>query len=728
MYTLTLTKLTALTNSLTVENSALAISKLALAKVTGAATASLKLFMLSIKALKAVLKAFFISNPFGWILAAVTGLIYGITKLISSFQRLKQVKKDFAENQFNFRYTPPSIDLEQFESDLQALQNRLGEKTDLMKNEQEKELEALRSLQQRKQAIAKVDYEVELNVWREFLAKKAITLEQYEARVNYINEQWTVKNEQISQEFQTKESQLLEIQQQERNEQQLEEYRNSVEIAQMRYRLELISQADLKNVINDYYQWTKNVYAQDSREYLKALETRRNAEVTPRDDQLERLKESLKNETELLIKRQQDELLLINERLEKRVINQEEFNELELNLISRHQEQLNSIAKKDFEHNLRLAEQKYQLGLNSLTEIELMTRNYYNWVIEQYDQDSKEYLDALNMKNNAEKKVNDERMRLINENFNQQMTMYDLNLINLEEMRIAHQNYVKSLIEIRDNVDELSSEYQELTIKITQANNKMKNMETAFPGEQLKLALEQLKEQIGILGDAALAAIQSIENGMVTMFSKMIVEGEKFKDVMKSMWKSLVTAIINEISKAITKWMIFKALTAAGGAPALPFFGFKDGGFVTPVKANTGGFISGAGTATSDSIPAMLSNGEYVINAHKTNIFKPLLDLINYAPLHKLANLQSFIWKPDLPRLNIPLTPKFAYNTGGYVNGGFNLGNLQKSIELMSAKLENRLIALEKKDYQVLVKTNFKGVEFAREIDRAQEAYRHSIV
>lgn len=34
-----------------------------------------------------------------------------------------------------------------------------------------------------------------------------------------------------------------------------------------------------------------------------------------------------------------------------------------------------------------------------------------------------------------------------------------------------------------------------------------------------------------------------------------------------------------------------------------------------PIKAATGGYISGSGTATSDSIPAMLSNGEYVMRA-----------------------------------------------------------------------------------------------------------------
>jgi hypothetical protein len=42
-----------------------------------------------------------------------------------------------------------------------------------------------------------------------------------------------------------------------------------------------------------------------------------------------------------------------------------------------------------------------------------------------------------------------------------------------------------------------------------------------------------------------------------------------------------------------------------------------------------GGFVSGAGTARSDSIPAMLSNGEYVINARATAQNRELLDSIN---------------------------------------------------------------------------------------------------
>lgn len=55
--------------------------------------------------------------------------------------------------------------------------------------------------------------------------------------------------------------------------------------------------------------------------------------------------------------------------------------------------------------------------------------------------------------------------------------------------------------------------------------------------------------------------------------------------------------------------------------------GFASGGLVG--KFAPGGYVSGLGTARSDSIPAMLSNGEYVINARATAQNRSLLDAIN---------------------------------------------------------------------------------------------------
>lgn len=50
-----------------------------------------------------------------------------------------------------------------------------------------------------------------------------------------------------------------------------------------------------------------------------------------------------------------------------------------------------------------------------------------------------------------------------------------------------------------------------------------------------------------------------------------------------------------------------------------------------------GGRIVGPGTGTSDSITAMVSNGEYIINAKATKANLPLLEAINSGKLPKFA-------------------------------------------------------------------------------------------
>lgn len=67
---------------------------------------------------------------------------------------------------------------------------------------------------------------------------------------------------------------------------------------------------------------------------------------------------------------------------------------------------------------------------------------------------------------------------------------------------------------------------------------------------------------------------------------------------------------------ALSASLALETMSVSGG---IGIFGFA-----------SGGYISGPGTSTSDSIPAMLSNGEYVINADAVSrVGAPLLDAIN---------------------------------------------------------------------------------------------------
>lgn len=88
-----------------------------------------------------------------------------------------------------------------------------------------------------------------------------------------------------------------------------------------------------------------------------------------------------------------------------------------------------------------------------------------------------------------------------------------------------------------------------------------------------------------------------------------------------------VTGALSALSaSAIAASIALKSISASSGGFGSLLFRAK-GGFV---KAATGGAIYGAGTATSDSIPAMLSNGEYVIKAAAVKrLGVPFLDALN---------------------------------------------------------------------------------------------------
>lgn len=67
------------------------------------------------------------------------------------------------------------------------------------------------------------------------------------------------------------------------------------------------------------------------------------------------------------------------------------------------------------------------------------------------------------------------------------------------------------------------------------------------------------------------------------------------------------------------------------------------------IKAADGGLIRGPGDERSDSIPAMLSDGEFVVNARSTRLFQPLLAAINSSadiPGFAMGGLAS---KKDMP-------------------------------------------------------------------------------
>ena len=92
----------------------------------------------------------------------------------------------------------------------------------------------------------------------------------------------------------------------------------------------------------------------------------------------------------------------------------------------------------------------------------------------------------------------------------------------------------------------------------------------------------------------------------------------------KADFRGLAASILQDSSRMLIKMALFNAMKAAMGAWG---GGFRDGGMVQ--QFSNGGAVWGAGTSTSDSIPALLSNGEFVVNAAATRRHRALLEAVN---------------------------------------------------------------------------------------------------
>jgi hypothetical protein len=96
---------------------------------------------------------------------------------------------------------------------------------------------------------------------------------------------------------------------------------------------------------------------------------------------------------------------------------------------------------------------------------------------------------------------------------------------------------------------------------------------------------------------------QAFQGSLAEYFSSGINEASSFGEAMKQLAVTVASAMqriaAEKLALQITDWL---------------FGGFSGGGRVGTKKAD-GGFINGPGTGTSDSIPAWLSAGEYVVRA-----------------------------------------------------------------------------------------------------------------
>lgn len=141
-----------------------------------------------------------------------------------------------------------------------------------------------------------------------------------------------------------------------------------------------------------------------------------------------------------------------------------------------------------------------------------------------------------------------------------------------------------------------------------------------------KAALQE--EQLKMMSDM----IQTMGDGLSEFFES---EDKSLHSFLKSMLTSILDAIEIAVNayyaQILAKEIASKSWFGVASAAALmvlvkaAFSGAK-----ALVKGfSVGGYVQGAGTGTSDSIPARLSNGESVMTAKATSMFSPILSAFN---------------------------------------------------------------------------------------------------
>lgn len=177
--------------------------------------------------------------------------------------------------------------------------------------------------------------------------------------------------------------------------------------------------------------------------------------------------------------------------------------------------------------------------------------------------------------------------------------------------------------EYRDKVRVAGETYRKQTEAFEENLTRQNAIRESF-GEQFK------KTYADLVGSSQTTA-EAVASGFRSAFDSVASGLETFITTGKASFSAFATSVLADLAKIALRQA--EIATFRGLADSFSFF--SEGG---PVLHRAGGGpISGPGTSTSDSIPAMLSNGEFVINAASAKKYRSLLEQINAGHISHFA-------------------------------------------------------------------------------------------
>ncbi|EKS9844469.1 phage tail tape measure protein [Burkholderia cepacia] len=196
----------------------------------------------------------------------------------------------------------------------------------------------------------------------------------------------------------------------------------------------------------------------------------------------------------------------------------------------------------------------------------------------------------------------------------------------------------------------------------------------------------QMKDGLLSLGGDAMTNAELARTALVTAWQDSQTALEQFITSGEGNFKKFTASILADLAKIALRQAEVFAIQSIGSS-----FGsfFSEGG---PVLHRAGGGpIAGPGTTTSDSIPAMLSNGEFVINAASTKKYRSLLEAINSGHMAHFATGGIAATLAPSPAASAVSNerPHFTVNLNG--GGGLTEADLKELTQKMQGLVDIQL-------------------------------------
>lgn len=206
-----------------------------------------------------------------------------------------------------------------------------------------------------------------------------------------------------------------------------------------------------------------------------------------------------------------------------------------------------------------------------------------------------------------------------------------------------------------------------------------------MPGAQGQAAatmLEDMKLKIAELKTAGDELTKAFKEGLTQGIQTSLMGLAQGTMTLKDAVKNLALTIINAMAQIAAQQLALQASNAITG-----WLGLAGGAAGASVTAATGGYIRGPGTGTSDSIPARLSDGEYVVRAAMVSHYGvDFLHALNRGQLRKFAQ-GGLVSTPRVPSYPEPGLSETLREGGQQTQVVASPVNIQQTLAVDSAEL-----------------------------------------